>query len=246
MLRAHTTASAPALSANHGYHAGARTPPKPPWPAHVHTAWPPRNFQHTTRQKLLKCLLHQTYPVQRSNIHPNTTCSHSLHLALLSMMLLFPPSNSNAAPRPVLGENTQGIASLHLLLRTQHVEGPNILKNSTHALSLHLMNLTNLICLPHSDLNPLPSTEHATHAPHTGAVSHSTSSSHACIQPHVHGSNARTMPKGNPSAPALGEDHKEPRRTPIKTPGARPINRMKPERDSTYIYDLTVNEPGYT
>ena len=24
------------------------------------------------------------------------------------------------------------------------------------------------------------------------------------------------------------------------------MNRMKPERDSTYTYDLTVNEPGYT
>ena len=219
MRHAHTTASAPARSAHTNPHAGALTTLEPPWPAHVHTAWTPRNSQRTDRQKLLNCQLHETLPVQRSNNHPKTTCSHSLHLALLYMMLLFSPSNSNAAPQPVLGEKTHGIASLHLLLKTHIVEGPNILKNPTRALSLHLMNLTSLICLPQSDSNALPSTEHPAHAQQTGAASHSTSYSHTCIQPHEHGSNARTMPKGNPSAPALGEDHNKPRRTPIRTPG---------------------------
>mmetsp|Transcript_77522 Transcript_77522/g.153919 ORF Transcript_77522/g.153919 Transcript_77522/m.153919 type:complete len:470 (+) Transcript_77522:631-2040(+) len=238
MLRAHITASAPARSATCAYHAGARAPPEPPWPAHVHTTWTPRNFKRTARQKLLNCLLLETLPVQRSNTHPKTTCSHSLHLTLLYMMLLFSPSNSNAAPQPVLGEKTHGIASLHLLLKTHIVEGPNILKNPTRALSLHLMNLTSLICLPHSDSNPLPSTEHTTHAPHAGDASHSTLSSHAYMQPHIHGSNARTMPKGNPSAPALGEDQKASQYT------QSPIHNPREARQSearTY-----TSEPCYT
>ena len=219
LLRALPTASGPALATHVAPHAGAHTPCGPPWLACLHTAERPRNCRRTTRQKFLTCLPEKSHPVERSNIHKKTTCSHSLRLTLLFTMLIISPLNSNATPRPAPTQNASRTHELAIspLQQSLLVQGPNILKNTTRVLSLHLVNLTNLILLPHSISNPLPSNESDRNRNLQADQLRNARpwlSWHSYMRLHIHGSNARTMPKGNPTAPALGEDQTKHLRTP--------------------------------
>ena len=144
MLRAPSNAAGHATATHATPLAAARAPREPPWLAHIHASRPPQSSNRTTRQ-----LSHNSQPcrpllVERSNPCPKTTCSHATRLVLFSMVLLFPSPNSNATPRPVLGERTRSIA-FPLLLKTQGIKGPNIWPNTTCAQTLDLTPLTWLI-----------------------------------------------------------------------------------------------------